>query len=146
MVRIIFSENHYLDSVSSGGKQGVVFAGGSFRKGVRVPIGVPGRGVWGQGGGGEFSCEKRGEGGRRVGRVGGGVGTGKRTVKSTRTRLSKLPFSNLPCSFSPILRGPNWGLFFVLKFVRSRGFWGEISSTVSKVLSDRKGLFKKRGR
>ena len=31
----------------------VVFTGGSFRKGVRVPIGVPGGGVWGrvQGGG-----------------------------------------------------------------------------------------------
>ena len=25
----------------------VVFAGGSFRKGVRVPTGVPGGGVWG---------------------------------------------------------------------------------------------------
>ena len=45
------------------------------------------------------------------------------------------------------LRGPNWGLFFVLKFVRSRGFGARFSSTVSKVLSDRKGLFKhKNGR
>ena len=36
------------------------------------------------------------------------------------------------------------GAFFVLKYVRSRGSWGEISSTVSKVLSDRKGLFKQK--
>ena len=46
--------------------------------------------------------------------------------------------------FSESLRGPNWGLFFVLKFVRSRGFWGEISSTVSKDLSDRKGPAKQK--
>ena len=34
---------------------------GSFRKGVRVPIGVPGGGVWGrvqEGGGPRFSCGK----------------------------------------------------------------------------------------
>ena len=39
----------------------------------------------------------KGEGG---GRVGGGVGTDKGTGKSMQT-LSKLPFSNLPLSFSP---------------------------------------------
>ena len=44
------------------------------------------------------------ENGEGVGRVGGGVGTGKGTGRSMRTRLSKLPFSNLPLSFSPI-----WG-------------------------------------
>ena len=57
------------------------------------------------------------------------------------------PFSRtLPGTFSEpfLLRVSNWGLFFVLKFVRSRG---EIASTVSKVLSDRKVLFKhKNGR
>ena len=48
-----------------------------------------------------------------------------------------------PLGVRPSLRGPNWGLFFVvLNFVRSRGLGGEISSTVSKVLSDRKVLFK----
>ena len=44
-----------------------------------------------------------------------------------------------PPAEAPRLRGPNWGLFFVLKFVRSRG---KISSTVSKVLRDRRVLFK----
>ena len=39
-----------------------------------------------------------------------------------------------------ILRGPTWGLFFVLKFLRSRG----ISSTVSKVRSERKVLFEQK--
>ena len=45
-----------------------------------------------------------------------------------------------------VLRGPGWGLF--LPEIRAfTGFWGEISSTVSKVLSDRKGLFEhKNGR
>ena len=32
----------------------------------------------------------------------GGVGTGEGTGKSMRTRLSKLPFSDLPFSFSPM--------------------------------------------
>ena len=36
------------------------------------------------------------EKGKGVESVGGGVGTGKGTGKSMRTRLSKLPFSNLP--------------------------------------------------
>ena len=43
--------------------------------------------------------------GERVGRVGGGVGTGKGTGKSMCKRLSKLPFSSLPFSFSPIISG-----------------------------------------
>ena len=80
---------------------------GSFRKGVRVPIGVPGGGVWGRvqvGGevGGEvgflWKMSEKGEGARRVW---GGVGTGKGTGKSMRMRLSKLPFSDLPFSSSP---------------------------------------------
>ena len=64
---------------------------------MRVPIGVSGGGVWGRvqggGGGGRFS------GG------GAGEGTGKGTGKSMRARLSKLPFSNLPFSFFPIITG-----------------------------------------
>ena len=44
------------------------------------------------------------------------------------------------------LRRPNWG-FFCPEIRAFTGFWGEISSTVSKVLSDRKALFKhKEGR
>ena len=35
---------------------------------------------------------------------GGGVGTGKGTVKSMRKRLSELPLSKLPFSFSKMLR------------------------------------------
>ena len=36
-----------------------------------------------------------------MGRVGGGVGTGRGTGKLTRTSLSKLPFGKLAFSFSP---------------------------------------------
>ena len=43
--------------------------------------------------------ERKGEGG--WGGWGVGVGTGKGTGKSMHTRLSKLPFSKLPFSFSP---------------------------------------------
>ena len=39
-----------------------------------------------------------------------------------------------------MLRGPNWGPFFVLKFLRSR----VLSSTVSKACSDRKVLFEQK--
>ena len=61
----------------------------SFRKGVRVPVGVLGGGVWG-----------------RVQMRGGVVFLrGKGTGKSMRTHLSKLSFSKLPFSLSP-----NWGL------------------------------------
>ena len=88
--------------------------GGSFRKGVQVPIGVPGRGGLGLGSGGrrvkvvlwkmrengEGGGEGRGWGGSGVGRVGGGVGTGRGTGKLLHTRLSKLPFSKLPFTFS----------------------------------------------
>ena len=42
--------------------------------------------------------------GKGVGRV-GGVGTGKGTGKSMRTRLSRLPFSKLPFSFCPMCVG-----------------------------------------
>ena len=42
------------------------------------------------------------EKGKGLGTVGGGVGTGKGTGKSMRPRLSKLPSSNLPFSFSPM--------------------------------------------
>ena len=46
------------------------------------------------------------QGGKDVERVGSGVGTGKGTGKSMCTRLSKLPLSNLPFSFSPKHGGP----------------------------------------
>ena len=52
-----------------------VLTGGSFRKGVRVPTGVPGGGVWGRvqvGGWGGFSYGKKGKGERGWG--GWGVG------------------------------------------------------------------------
>ena len=79
----------------SGRNKGVVLAGGSFRKWVRVPIGVLGGGVWGRvqvsSGWVVFLLGKQG---KSVG--GGGVGTGKGTGKSMRTRLSKPPFSKLP--------------------------------------------------
>ena len=53
-----------------------------------------------------FGVGFRGGGGGVVGRGWeGGVGTGKGTGKSMRTHLSKLPFSNLPFSFSPIESG-----------------------------------------
>ena len=50
--------------------------------------------------GGGFPVGNQGEG-ARGGEGWGGVGTGKGTGKSMHTRLSKLPFSNLPFSFSP---------------------------------------------
>ena len=52
------------------------------------------------GGGGSFPVKMRKKG-KGVERVGGGGGTGKGTGKRMRTRLSKLPFSKLPFSFSP---------------------------------------------
>ena len=72
------------------------FCEGSFRKGVRVPIGVLGGGVWGQVQGvGAVPVENngRGEGG---GRVGGGVGTGKGTGKSMRKLCRNYPLANYP--------------------------------------------------
>ena len=83
-----------------GQKLRVVFTRGSFRKGVRVLIGVPGGGVWGCVQVGGFPVENAGKG-EGVGEGGGGVGTGKGTGKSMRTLLSKLPLSKLPSSFSP---------------------------------------------
>ena len=62
------------ETLFSGGNEGVVFTGGSFRKGVAVPIGVPGRGVYGRvqgGGGGGLPLENEGKG-KGVGRVAGG--------------------------------------------------------------------------
>ena len=52
------------------------------------------------GGGGGFPVKNMRVKGKGVRRVGGGVGTCKGTGKSMRTRLSKLPFSKLPCSLS----------------------------------------------
>ena len=49
---------------NSGRNEGVVFTGGSFRKGVRVPIGVPGGGVWAGFQGGGFLAENEGKRGR----------------------------------------------------------------------------------
>ena len=74
---------------------------------MRVPIGVRGMGS-GSGGwlGGGFPVKNKGKG-KGVGRVGGQVGTGKGTGKSMRKRLSKLPFSNLPFSFSPNFAHPS---------------------------------------
>ena len=54
-----------------GRNSGVVFTGGMFCKGVRVPIGVPGRGVWGRFQVGGFFVENEGKG-ERVGSVGVG--------------------------------------------------------------------------
>ena len=61
--------------------RGAIFStGGSFRKGVRVPTGVPEKGFWGQvqvtevGGGGAVFPGKVKEKGQGVGRVGVGVG------------------------------------------------------------------------
>ena len=72
---------------------GVVFTGGSSRKGVRVPSGVPGKGVWVrvQAGGGEwvFLWKTRGRGR-------GWGGQGVEWGQTIRTHLSKLPFSKLP--------------------------------------------------
>ena len=94
----------HVEQKSSGRNQSVVFTGGSFRKGVRVRIGVPGGGVWvGFRGwwGGVVSCGKWGK------REGGGEGGGGRGGDRQRNRqvnaqaLSKLPFSDLPFSFSP---------------------------------------------
>ena len=84
-----------------GQKQRGRFYRGSFRKGVRVPIGVLGGGVWGRvqemlscG----LSVENEGtcEGGGR----GGGVGWGqaKELASQCASSLSKLPFSKLPFS------------------------------------------------
>ena len=77
-----------------------VFTRGSFRKGVRVPIGVPGRGVWGrvQGvvrGGFPVENEGKGEGGGRRG-GGGGVGTGKGTGNSMRKLFRDYALANYP--------------------------------------------------
>ena len=44
--------------------------------------------------------------------------------------------------FSTNLMRPQLGPFFCPEIRAFTGFGGEISSTVSKVLSDRKGLFK----
>ena len=84
---------------------------------MRVPIGVPGGGVWGRvqvGGGGWFSCGKQGKGDTGWGGHGGGggLGTGKGTGQSMRTRLSKLPFSKLPSGVARVrladLNGTKW--------------------------------------
>ena len=66
----------------------VVVTGGSFCKGVRVPIGVPGGRVCIRaqvGGGGGLPVGKEG---KREGGEGGG-GVGRRQAKSMRTRLSE---------------------------------------------------------
>ena len=81
----------------AGKKKGKVFTGGSFRKGVRVPIGVPGGGVWGrvEGGwwGAGFPVESKGneEGGGE-----GGVGTRKGTGKSIRKLCRNYPLAKYP--------------------------------------------------
>ena len=88
-------------------REGVVFTGGSFRRGVRVPIGVPGGGGSGQvqvGGRGVVCSWEMREKGKGAGRGGGGAGTGKGTSKSLHTHLSKLPFSKLRISLSASLR------------------------------------------
>ena len=78
-----------------GRSQRVVCTGGSFRKGVRVHIGVSGGGFWGRVQPfrwvvGVVLLWKWGKS------WGGGLGTGKGTGKSMRARWSKLPFSKLP--------------------------------------------------
>ena len=67
---------------------------------MAVPIGVPGRGVWGRvegGGEGGFSLENKGKRGGEGGEGGGW----DRDQQVNAQALSKLPFSELPFSFSP---------------------------------------------
>ena len=76
---------------------------------MRVPIGVPGGGVWGRvqvGGGGWFSVENKGKG-EGGGEGGGWGGDRQRNGQVDAQALSKLPFSKLPFSFFPILADPN---------------------------------------
>ena len=75
---------------------------GSFRKGVGVPIGVPGRGVWGRVqvvDEGFFLMENdgKGEGG---GEAGVGWGQAKEPASQCALLLSQQPLSKLPFSFS----------------------------------------------
>ena len=79
---------------SSGRKKGVVFTGGSFQKGVRVPTGVSGVGS-GSGGwwGGGLPVENKGKS------EGGGEGEGwgrdrQRNRQVNAQALSKLPLAN----------------------------------------------------
>ena len=91
----------------------VVFARSSFRKGVRVPVGVPGGGVSGRvqgGGGGGFLCKKIREEGKGAGRVESGVGTGKGTGKSMRKLCRNYPLANYPL-VSPLIIFPIFGWF-----------------------------------
>ena len=81
------------------------FYRGSFRKGVAVPI-VPGGGDWGRvrGGGGVWVfLWKMREKGKGVGRVRGWGGDRPRNRQVNAQALSKLPFSDLPFSFSPTI-------------------------------------------
>ena len=86
-----------------GQKLRVVFTEGRFRKGWVT--GVLGEGFWGRvqvgGGGGVFLWKKKGKG-KRVGRVGGGVRTGKGTGKSMRKLCPNYPLAIYPLVFSPI--------------------------------------------
>ena len=75
-------------------------------------IGVLGGGLRGrvQVGGRGWFLVGMGEKGKGVGRVGAWGGDRHNgTSKSTRTRLSKLPYSKLPLSFSPIWMGNSFG-------------------------------------
>ena len=72
---------------------------------MRVPIGVPGGGVWGrvQGGGGGWVFFVENEGKGEGGGEGGGLGRDRQRNRQVNAQaLSKLPFSNLPFSFSPV--------------------------------------------
>ena len=70
---------------------------------MRVPIAVLGGGVWGrvQGGGSLWKIQEKGKGGGE----GGGWGRDRQRNRQVNAQaLSKLPFSDLPFSFSPMHR------------------------------------------
>ena len=124
------SLNTYLSRVFLGQVETrVVFTRGSYRKGVRVPIGVPGRGGFGSGSAGWWGVVflwKIREEGKGVGRVRGWGGDRQRNRQVNGQALSELPFSSLPFSslpfsFSPVL-GPRKGGVDAL--LECRSFWG----------------------
>ena len=99
IVRVSASDQLHFSRPSSRGERqvGVVFAGGSSRKGVRVPIGVLGGGVWGRfqgGGGGWLPVEGKGEGGVEGGRV--GRGQAKEPANQRARPCPNYPLANYP--------------------------------------------------
>ena len=68
------------------------------------------------------------------------------TLDSAETPFAKTPFSwfLILGGKNPDLARPQLGPFFCPEIRAFTGFWGEISSTVSKVLSDRKVRLKRK--